>query len=266
MKKEKRSFVGETIGYMHVLKEHSSISGNREMTKYDVFCDACKQVVQKTHHQLNIARWHAENEGKYPSCGCKKYNGFYEHNHEVDLVGKTFCNLLVIEEGPTITTGKDCKKRRTWKCLCECGETTYVTTGDLISGNTKSCGCLLSVGEKIIRDVLKEKSIDFVWQYTFDDLLTERKTKPIFDFAIFKNNELRFLLEYNGVQHYAVGNSWFGKMQREETDPLKKKYCEEKNITLFTIRYDENIEQKLNEILQLAYDDTVLSSTQVEKV
>lgn len=28
-----------------------------------------------------------------------------------------------------------------WRCICDCGETTFVTTGHLLSGNTRSCGC-----------------------------------------------------------------------------------------------------------------------------
>lgn len=35
-----------------------------------------------------------------------------------------------------------------WECLCECGNKKIVPTGALISGNTKSCGCLHS--EKLI--------------------------------------------------------------------------------------------------------------------
>lgn len=31
---------------------------------------------------------------------------------------------------------------RIWECLCECGSTTYVSSGALNSGNTRSCGCL----------------------------------------------------------------------------------------------------------------------------
>lgn len=33
-------------------------------------------------------------------------------------------------------------KRRTWECLCECGNTTFVRQISLVSGDTKSCGCL----------------------------------------------------------------------------------------------------------------------------
>ena len=29
-----------------------------------------------------------------------------------------------------------------WVCLCECGNTTKVQESNLISGHTKSCGCL----------------------------------------------------------------------------------------------------------------------------
>ena len=28
-----------------------------------------------------------------------------------------------------------------WECQCKCGELTYVSPGELINGNTKSCGC-----------------------------------------------------------------------------------------------------------------------------
>ena len=33
-----------------------------------------------------------------------------------------------------------------WQCHCDCGNTKEVTTRDLLSGNTRSCGCLHSEG------------------------------------------------------------------------------------------------------------------------
>lgn len=36
------------------------------------------------------------------------------------------------------------RKSRVWKCLCSCGNITYVCTKDLNNGNKKSCGCLRS--------------------------------------------------------------------------------------------------------------------------
>jgi hypothetical protein len=56
-----------------------------------------------------------------------------------DLTGKTFGRLKVIE--PT-------KQRKqgtvVWKCLCKCGNETYVSRSNLEQENTLSCGCLQS--------------------------------------------------------------------------------------------------------------------------
>ena len=51
-----------------------------------------------------------------------------------DLTGQKFARLTVIQLAQT--------KPTKWKCLCECGNTTIVTTDRLTSGKTRSCGCL----------------------------------------------------------------------------------------------------------------------------
>lgn len=56
-----------------------------------------------------------------------------------DLTGSVFIRLTV--EG---YVGKIDKKNHYWKCKCECGETIITLGFSLTSGNTKSCGCLLS--------------------------------------------------------------------------------------------------------------------------
>lgn len=56
----------------------------------------------------------------------------------VDLTGEIIGRLLVIEE---IKGYKD-KSNVYWKCKCDCGNTTYVLSSNLIGGTTKSCGCL----------------------------------------------------------------------------------------------------------------------------
>lgn len=37
--------------------------------------------------------------------------------------------------------GKDSHRKPCWNCVCICGKTTVVTSNDLVTGNTKSCGC-----------------------------------------------------------------------------------------------------------------------------
>ena len=55
------------------------------------------------------------------------------------MIGKRFERLTVLEQDLSKTRGNG--KSRVWVCKCDCGNTVYVTTGDLNSGNTKSCGC-----------------------------------------------------------------------------------------------------------------------------
>lgn len=52
-----------------------------------------------------------------------------------DLTGKKFHSLKVIER-----CGYKGKKVL-WKCICECGKERTITTSNLVTGNTKSCGC-----------------------------------------------------------------------------------------------------------------------------
>jgi len=54
----------------------------------------------------------------------------------LQLDGATFSRLTVIER---VRGGQ---RFVMWKCLCECGNETIVSSGHLRSGHTKSCGCL----------------------------------------------------------------------------------------------------------------------------
>lgn len=59
----------------------------------------------------------------------------------VDLTGETFGSLTVIERAPNQLVGKKKKSRVAWLCKCECGNEVEVTSLNLRSGNSKTCGC-----------------------------------------------------------------------------------------------------------------------------
>lgn len=59
----------------------------------------------------------------------------------LDLVSKRFGKLIVLE-----STQKRSNKYIMWKCRCDCGNIVEITTNHLRKGDTKSCGCLSSVG------------------------------------------------------------------------------------------------------------------------
>ena len=65
--------------------------------------------------------------GRRTSCGCGKYH---------DMTGERYGKLTVVcldrvEDGISY-----------WKCKCDCGNYTIVLNSNLLTGNTKSCGCI----------------------------------------------------------------------------------------------------------------------------
>ena len=54
-----------------------------------------------------------------------------------DLTGKRFGRLLVIRKSDKVMP-----RNVVWLCKCDCGNLIEVTSGSLVKGNTRSCGCL----------------------------------------------------------------------------------------------------------------------------
>lgn len=80
--------------------------------------------------------------------------------NKINLVGKRFNRLLVIKESLERKNGKV-----TWNCLCDCGNKILVTSSDLTTGNTKSCGCLSKENSKQINKThgLSKTKIYSIW-------------------------------------------------------------------------------------------------------
>lgn len=77
--------------------------------------------------------------GDTKSCGCLNRQNIAKFGqlNTKDLLNQRFGRLLVVEK-----TNKRKDGRIIWKCLCDCGNYTEVTSHNLLSGTTKSCGCL----------------------------------------------------------------------------------------------------------------------------
>jgi hypothetical protein len=71
--------------------------------------------------------------GTTKSCGCLRNRA---SPHRLDLSGERF-GRLVVREIAELRRG-----RLHWKCDCDCGSETVVSTLRLQRGHTKSCGCL----------------------------------------------------------------------------------------------------------------------------
>ncbi|AZV43750.1 hypothetical protein BAOM_3141 [Peribacillus asahii] len=117
---------------------------------------------------------------------------------------------------------------------------------------TRCPKCNAPKGETLISKCLDNYNIKYVPQYRFDDC-KYKNTLP-FDFAIFKEKELLFLIEYDGIQHFEPQEHFGGeevfKVQQLK-DQIKNMYCTDNNIPLYRIPYwklDE-IEDILNKII-----------------
>ena len=67
------------------------------------------------------------------SCGCEGKKEAFE-----DLTGKRFGKLTVVSKREE----RDSHRRILWNCVCDCGKTIIVPSGQLCNGYRKSCGCL----------------------------------------------------------------------------------------------------------------------------
>lgn len=111
--------------------------------------------------------------------------------------------------------------------------------------------CCLSKGEKEIAKILKKYDIVYVQQQEYKNLIGVGRGKLSYDFYL---PDYNMLIEYQGKQHeipikYFRGEDGF--RVRKEHDRRKKEYAKEHGIKLLEIWYNEDIEQKLKETLNL---------------
>jgi hypothetical protein len=117
--------------------------------------------------------------------------------------------------------------------------------------------CNESKGERLIQTYLKNNSIEFIRQKTFQDCKGKSGKKFCrklpFDFYLPSQN---IIIEYDGRQHFEPVEA-FGGMDGFEatqlTDQIKNEYCKNNNIKLIRISYklsdDEVIQYLSNELM-----------------
>ncbi|MCK9330288.1 MAG: hypothetical protein M0Q94_10480 [Candidatus Cloacimonetes bacterium] len=121
----------------------------------------------------------------------------------------------------------------------KCKNPFWIAPHHLLEGH--GCGnCNKSLGENIIEQILLSKKLNFIKQYKFDDCIGLKRKLP-FDFAIFDDdNNLKYLIEYNGIQHYKPVEIFGGIEAFKKqcvNDQIKLDYCKMSNINLIIIPY-----------------------------
>jgi len=81
--------------------------------------------------RIKIVKGTVLSQGRITGCGCQR-------GRPKNLAGKPFGRLKAIEPHPVRSNAG----RVRWICECSCGNETIVTSQNLITKHTKSCGCI----------------------------------------------------------------------------------------------------------------------------
>lgn len=195
-------------------------------------CDCGNKVVAKANELKN---------GNTKSCGCWNLEQISNRRFK-DLSGNMVGHIKVIKR---VGTYKKTEKTSTPTYLCECTlcGVQFIERADYLrSGDVSSCGCLIKKREAQIEKILRDKNVLYACQVNLQGLTSENNYDLWFDFAVFGSDRiLRFIIEEQGITH----------RQKSEKlrDSIKKEYCKTHNIALEEIWFNENIEERMNQLL-----------------
>ena len=192
-----------------------------------------------------------------PKCCNKcKSNITSNCNHLINI-GDTF-GLLTILDKPHIEKGRHSYV----KCQCQCGKIIKVRKDHLFRKDhpTVSCGCAIkSAGEIKLEQICQENNWDYQMEYRIKDF----NILSPFDCAIFKDNELFCLIEYDGQQHFEAVDLFGGEMtfqEQQQRDIKKNEWCVKNNVVLLRIPYTDydilNKEYLFSKIPKLRFLDS----------
>ena len=111
----------------------------------------------------------------------------------------------------------------------------------------------MSFGEKLVKRALEELGFSFKQECYIGHSEKERHTSSIrLDFVVFHNNVL-YVIEYNGKQHYEPSEKFGGIEQfkiQQENDRLKRSFCSTYKIPLIEIPYTVNTVEEVKSMIK----------------
>ena len=114
-----KNLIGKTFSKLSV--SHKDENLRKKRAYWICKCDCGNEVSVRGSHLIT---------GQTKSCGCISL---------LDLNGKKFGKLTVISYSGKLTSRG---RSKIWICKCDCGKEKTISSKCLISGETKSCGCI----------------------------------------------------------------------------------------------------------------------------
>lgn len=218
-----KDYTGQIHGCWEVIERDYFPNSNSHETFWKCKCLNCgnEASVRKTDLDKN-------------PISCNNCKGKQLEKYPINI-GDKFGLLTVIDRprNPYSTT----------KCKCACGNIINVRKSHLLGLNrhskTISCGCATkTAGEIKIEQILKTAGIQYQSQYR----IREFNISAPFDYAIFNQETLLCLIEYDGEQHFKPIEFFGGEeafQKQQERDQKKDEWCKENNIPLLRIPYTD---------------------------
>lgn len=233
----------------------------------------CTKTCSICNQELPKERFH----GKICS-SCKYQKEIVRHSHVCKLCSKPFKSSLVNQRYCSNECSSQYKRdsgKRIFENFCEqtkgyslvseyhnsstkveikhdkCGRIFEVTPNNFKSNQSGCPHCYKSKGEMAIAKVLDELKIDYAEQYKIKEC--KNKLPLPFDFAVFSNNQLKCLIEFDGEQHFKPKFGEGNFVITQKNDKIKDDYCKMNNINLIRIPYTEikNIPKIIEETMTI---------------
>lgn len=234
----KINLLGQKFGKLTVIAPAPSDKNGNAMWKCR--CDCGKEIFAKGVRLRG---------GYVQSCGCLRIENSNKSNAKraLNLTNQRFGSLIAI--APTNQRSNKCV---VWKCQCDCGKITFVTSHDLRTGNTKSCGCQRSksFGEIKIEQLLKSYNIIYEKEKSFNNCRYNNNYLARFDFYLPKYNTL---IEYDGKQHNIQGTGNYDNPAKfkltQEHDKFKTQWAKQNGYNIIRIPHTHYNDLTLNDLL-----------------
>ena len=231
------NITGKKFGMLTVIEEFK----NNSPRQVRCLCDCGNEVVVT---KTDVMSFHTQ------SCGCLRKEKIAQSNTKSWTGYTSDYGVEAIKQAHKNKTGQ-----WLWEYKCPmCGEHFVSLPARVSEGKTTSCGCRIqSSKEDLIDRHLKSLNVDYKKQYVFSDCFYKKPLK--FDFAVFNDDKVSLIIEYDGRQHYYPVDFFGGQKGFDDTvrrDKIKDEYCKLHNIPLLRLKYDLDdnvIKEKITNII-----------------
>lgn len=205
----------------------------RETNKYSHVCELCSKpfnssIADQKYCSNECLSQHKRDNGK------RAFENYCKQLEDYSLVSEYFNSATKIKVKHV-----------------KCGKTFEVTPNNFKSNQSGCPYCYKSKGEMAIAKVLDELKLEYVEQYKIKEC--KNKLPLPFDLAVFSNNQLKCLIEFDGEQHFKPKFGEDNFVITQKNDKIKDDYCEENGINLIRIPYTEikNIPKIIEETMTI---------------